>query len=637
MGWKSGREDCGASGECAHLTALLQRWQAILRLGIGDLARVGSYRAQIRLGIHPVQALRAQSIPGPFFVPQSPEASPPHSDGATQGPREFRGLGWIPIAFGDDPPDWCANILAADKRPTALVPWWKIPDFDATRGDIKGVWELSRWDWLLLGCAQARAGDLSALNRLNAWMEDWSSRNPLALGPNWKCGQEASIRVLRMAAATLLLDGLAAPTAAAATLVAQHLERIVPTINYARGQANNHWTSEAAALFVGGTWLEKTGHAAATKWAATGRRHLELAVAHLIGEDGSFSQYSVNYHRLMLDTLTFVEAWRRTVDASRFTPRLVERCQQATRWLAAMIADPASGDFPTIGANDGALLWPWGEADYRDLRLSVQFASRTWFGTPALVNLGTTGDFADAIGQGADTAAEPPSDVTRESVQVFDEGGLAVMRNRSAAAYLRYPRFKFRPKDSDALHVDLWVGSRNVIRDAGSGSYAFPRDEAAQFDGVRGHSTIEFDDQDPLPKVGRFLKGGWVRTESVATETRGRTRTIQVAVRDWRGCRHARRLDLTEQALTITDDMHGFAASATLRWRLCPGDWMLPVANRCVDGSLVLNVDTELPIRASRLTHFPESRHYGTWVQIPVWELTFDRPGRVTTRISWAA
>ena len=32
--------------------------------------------------------------------------------------------------------------------------------------------------------------------------------------------------------------------------------------------------------------------------------------AQLIGRDGSFSQYSLNYHRLMLDTFCIVEIWR---------------------------------------------------------------------------------------------------------------------------------------------------------------------------------------------------------------------------------------------------------------------------------------------------------------------------------------
>lgn len=38
-------------------------------------------------------------------------------------------------------------------------------------------------------------------------------------------------------------------------------------------------------------------------------------------------------------------------------------------------------------------------------------------------------------------------------------------------AMLRYPRFRFRPSQADALHLDLWLEGRNLLRDAGTYSY----------------------------------------------------------------------------------------------------------------------------------------------------------------------
>ena len=75
-----------------------------------------------------------------------------------------------------------------------------------------------------------------------------------------------------------------------------HLRRIAPTIRYAIAQDNNHGTSEAAALFIGGTWLALLGEPAGRRWAVRGRRWLEDRAGRLIGVDGSFSQYSLNYH-----------------------------------------------------------------------------------------------------------------------------------------------------------------------------------------------------------------------------------------------------------------------------------------------------------------------------------------------------
>ena len=86
---------------------------------------------------------------------------------------------------------------------------------------------------------------------------------------------------------------------------------VAPKIGYAVGQDNNHGTSEAAALFIGGRWLAALGHPVGTRWERNGRRWLEERAQRLIERDGSCSQYSVNYHRLMLDTLSVVEIWRR--------------------------------------------------------------------------------------------------------------------------------------------------------------------------------------------------------------------------------------------------------------------------------------------------------------------------------------
>ena len=43
-------------------------------------------------------------------------------------------------------------------------------------------------------------------------------------------------------------------------LVYIHLKRIESTISYAIAQDNNHGTSEAAALFIGGSWLLANGY-----------------------------------------------------------------------------------------------------------------------------------------------------------------------------------------------------------------------------------------------------------------------------------------------------------------------------------------------------------------------------------------
>ena len=98
-----------------------------------------------------------------------------------------------------------------------------------------------------------------------------------------------------------------------------------------------------------------------------GRKWLENRGKYLIEEDGTFSQYSVNYHRMMLDTYSFVEVWRRNLSLKSFSSDLTERLKSASLWLHGLVSS-VSGDAPNIGANDGALLLRLTDAPFRDYR-----------------------------------------------------------------------------------------------------------------------------------------------------------------------------------------------------------------------------------------------------------------------------
>ena len=189
-----------------------------------------------------------------------------------------------------------------------------------------------------------------------------------------KCGQEASIRVINLACGSLILDHENQTLKGIQQLIEMHLKRISPTINYAISQDNNHGTSEAAALFVGGSWLSSLGHKSGTRWEKIGRKWLENRVDKLFGDDGSFSQYSINYHRLALDTLSFAEIWRQNLNRRRFSDQFYKKSSAATFWLYQLVS-PENGFGPNIGANDGARLLQLTNSSFRDHRPSVQLAN----------------------------------------------------------------------------------------------------------------------------------------------------------------------------------------------------------------------------------------------------------------------
>ena len=161
---------------------------------------------------------------------------------------------------------------------------------------------------------------------------DWLEKNPPYLGLNWKCGQEASIRVINLCCASLILGQEKESLIGLQDLIRLHLQRIAPTINYAIAQDNNHGTSEAAALFMGGSWLNYLGARDGESYERIGRKLLNERVSKLIEKDGSFSQYSLNYHRMMLDTLSICEIWREKLNLKEFTSVFYQNATLATKF-----------------------------------------------------------------------------------------------------------------------------------------------------------------------------------------------------------------------------------------------------------------------------------------------------------------
>lgn len=632
------------------MTSFRSKASTALALGLPNIVRAVIYRIGVKLGLNPVRGLRAAVPQGPFFAaPVLPPVSAPPVTGWQTSALLF---GHWPFPVSNAPPNWLANPFTGKRATQPERAWWQIPDFDPAVGDIKLIWELSRMDWVLAFAQHARNGDSEALRRLNVWLADWCSHNPPYRGPNWKCGQEASIRVMHLAMAAMILGQVQRPVPGLRDLVRLHLQRIAPTVQYAMAQDNNHGTSEAAALFIGGSWLAALGIAEGDRWQQTGRKWLENRAARLIGANGSFSQYSLNYHRVMLDTFCMAEVWRKHLGLPAFSALWQTRASAAAQWLHHMV-NPVNGDGPNVGANDGARLLQLTDTAYRDYRPSVQLAMALFADQCAYAERGSWNHSLQWLG-----VPIPKAQALRPVNLVADDGGFAILRRGAAMLMLRYPRFRFRPSQADALHVDLWLDGDNLLRDAGSYSYNTEQKWLNYFGGTASHNTAQFDDRDQMPRLSRFLFGDWLKTslfEPLTEDTQ--TTRFGAGYRDRERVSHQRRAILGDSCLRVIDKVAGFRNIAVLRWRLMPGDWYL---ERCSDSSLrvqrrnpdgmdrhvvpphneethVLAVQTTIPIVRCEIVQGWESRHYLEKTPVPVLEIEVRQPGTLTTEYRWAA
>lgn len=610
-----------------------KRWASLVRtlprLGVQNLARVAAYRLLLATRLHPVCRLAPKPIRGEFFT--LPECLR-ESEASHFWEDSVRYFDCIEVPLAGGKPDWHYRLASGTSATASTRPWWEASEFDMQLGDIKDIWDASRFSWVLALAQRVSRGDAESLANLNGWLADWVGRNPPYTGYNWKCGQEASIRVMHLAMAALILGQANNPLPALRALVRAHLARIRPTIAYAVAQDNNHGMCEAAALYIGGSWLAQgNGDDAARAWMNKGRHQLEERVARLIADDGGFSMYSVMYHREFLDALCMVEIWRRSRSLPAFSARYRDRTSLAARWLAACV-HPKSGDAPNIGANDGTRLLPLTDTAYRDFRPSVQMACVLFCDARVYGEMGSW----DMPLHWLDIPV-PDAVLPAAPSRLCGDSGFALLKSRSedVQVFVRFPHYRYRPSHADPLHVDLWIDGCNILRGPGSYRYQAEPEWLDYFPGVAAHNTVQFDGLEAMPRLGRFLYGDWLRLE--ATPVLEAVTDCQDFVARYRhasGARHERKTSLDTGKLEVCDTIAGFRDRAVVRWRLMPGAWRVDAAGVSLE-QLRLTVESEGGRAEIRLVDGWEARCYGVKTPLPVLEIEMRHPGRVTTRIEW--
>jgi len=600
-------------------------------LGLINILRVVIYRLSIKTGLNSAFRLKSEILDGPFFKKCSvqPKNIPGNTSWQTTGVM----FGHFNFPLSDTPPNWFVNHISGNEFPLPYREWWQIADFDESAGDIKLIWELSRMDWVVALAQRARNGDNESLEKLNIWLVNWSSENKPYKGPNWKCGQEASIRVLNLACASLILEQHKNTNKSLKMLLKVHLRRIAATISYGIAQDNNHGTSEAAALFIGGSWLSSQGSKEGAKWEKCGRNWLENRAKKLIAADGCFSQYSTNYHRLMLDTFSFVEIWRRELDLHKFSVNFYDKSAKAANWLYQIVS-PKNGLAPNLGANDGAQILQLTDSDYCDFRPSVQLATSLFEDKNAFISSELLDSHLNWLGVSIDKLIAPP-----QCSFNFDGGGFSVIRNHDAMAVLRVPNSCFRPGQSDALHLDFWINGHGIFRDAGSFSYnSFP-DLSWYFSGTAGHNTVQFDDRDQMPKLGRFLYGSWLKTKYVSPVSfKNGYSSCSASYRDYQGAEHSRQVNLSDTSLSIYDEVKGFREKAVIRWRLSDSEYNLELIENGVkvkNGLCVIVVTSNTPIVRADIVQGWMSMFYIQKQSVPILEVEISGAGIITTDVRW--
>lgn len=404
------------------------------------------------------------------------------------------------------PPSWASNPSTGQQIQLDRH-WSKISDFQY--GDIKFYWELSRFSFVY---TLARAYAYSRDERYSAafWtlVEDWAEANPPQRGPNWKCSQEASIRLMAWCFGLYAFQHSPHTTperqAQLVVMLAAHAERISRFLNYARSQGGNHIVAEGTALWSMGLLFPELAHA--EEWREIGRRILELEAPLQIYDDGAYEMHSFNYHRSVLHTLYWAIRLGELNNAPLAQP-VYDAVARSVDFLLSLM-DFDSGQWPMYGRNDGSLLLPLTTCDQRDFHPTLQLGHY-------IVNhelLFPSGPWDEIIlwffGETALTHTEQ-TDIAPPASTSFRNGGYYTLRGEHSWAVIRCAIFRHRPYEADQLHLDVWWRGINTICEPGTFRYNAEGQWDHGLNKTMVHNTVCVDVEDQMLRVGRFLWLDW--------------------------------------------------------------------------------------------------------------------------------
>ncbi len=417
---------------------------------------------------------------------------------------KFDLLGYENLDFGAKI-DWHYEPLSGKRSPRKH--WKQFDELDADEtGDKKIIWELNRHQhFFTLGAAFRLTGDECYAETFAAHLDGWMEQNAPGNGVNWVSSLEVSFRVISWIWAVNLFKESAHLTPELFHKIlkfifshGRHLEKYLSTYF----SPNTHLTGEALGLYYLGTQFPF--FKAAKKWRETGEGLLYAELDRQITADGVYFEQSTWYQRYTVDFYTHFFILQTLNDAADkdLQAKLKEKLQALTDFL--MFVTRPDGTTPLIGDDDGGRSLPLSNRRSTDFR-AVLATGAALFGRGDYKFV--AGDLAQETfwlvgANGAEAYRKLAAHEPHEASKAFENGGYFVMRDGWADTdnYLLIDggavgALSGGHGHADALSINLAIGGKTVLTDAGTYSYHESNAARDYFRVSETHNTLTLDDQ----------------------------------------------------------------------------------------------------------------------------------------------
>jgi hypothetical protein len=386
--------------------------------------------------------------------------------------------------------------------------WTEIADYSTEAGDIKYVWEKSRFSYLYDIIRYDYHFNEDCGEFVFSEILSWIKANPINCGPNYRCSQEISLRVLNW---TFALNYYRNSPLLSEDIFNQiqfviywQIDHVYQNIDFSRiAVRNNHAITETLALYLIGLLYPQFPNA--TKWKEKGKKWFEEEIAYQVYEDGTFLQFSMNYHRVVVQLLTWGIVLAEKNNES-FNKLVYERAVKSIEFLRTCIVDE-NGYLPNYGANDGALFFKLNDADYGDYRPQLSALA-----TALKLDLDFQEEAEDVNWYGL-KKQELRKWKPAPGIHSFKKGGYYIFRETETLTFIRCGKHKDRPSQADNLHLDIWYKGENVLLDGGSYKYNTDQETLNYFMGTTSHNTVMLENYDQMEKGSRFIWYNWTQAK----------------------------------------------------------------------------------------------------------------------------